>query len=184
MASFPNRCYAAANAMSIREAGAQDIVTLALLVRESNRDVAVKFGLTADNCPKHTSQCTADWVRADLARGERYFILEQGDAPMACVAYETPTPDLAYLNRLSVLPEYRRRGVGARLVRYVVDLARAAAVETISIGVIGEHAELQRWYRKLGFVDGETRRYAHLPFTVKYMACAVGGQSPAAATPE
>ena len=167
--------------MPIREAGAQDLATLAQLVRESNRDVAVTFGLTADNCPKHTSLCTADWVRADLARGERYFILEEGGAPVACVAYESPGPGLAYLNRLSVLPAYRRRGVGARLVRHIVDLARAASIESISIGVIGEHGELQRWYRKLGFVDGETRRYPHLPFAVRYMSLALASarQAPA-----
>ena len=170
--------------MLIREAGAPDLAILAQLVRESNKDVAVTFGLTADNCPKHTSLCTADWVRADFARGERYFILEDSGAPVACVAYENPSPGLAYLNRLSVLPAYRRRGVGARLVRYIVDLARAASIATISIGVIGEHGELQRWYRKLGFVDGETQRFAHLPFTVKYMSYPVGGESPAAATPK
>lgn len=170
--------------MPIREAGAQDLATLAQLVRESNRDVAVTFGLTAENCPKHPSLCTEDWVRADLARGERYFILEEGGTPVACVAYENPEPDLAYLNRLSVLPEYRRRGVGARLVRHIVELARSASIATISIGVIGEHGELQRWYRKQGFVDGETRRFAHLPFTVKYMSCAVHGDSPAAAALE
>jgi hypothetical protein len=48
-------------------------------------------------------------------------------------------------------------------------------VQTISIGVIGEHTELQRWYRKLGFKDGETKRFPHLPFSVKYMAYALQG---------
>ena len=51
--------------------------------------------------------------------------------------------------------------------------ARAASIHTISICVIGEHAELQRWYRGLGFIDGETKHFPHLPFSVKYMACAV-----------
>jgi hypothetical protein len=39
--------------------------------------------------------------------------------------------------------------------------------------VIGEHAQLQRWYNKLGFVDGETKHFAHLPFSVKYMRLAI-----------
>jgi len=33
-----------------------------MLVSESNRDVAIKFGLNAENCPKHPSFSTADWV--------------------------------------------------------------------------------------------------------------------------
>ena len=161
--------------MKIREADPHDAVALARLVAESNKDVAERFGLTADNCPKHPSQCTADWVRADLARGERYFIGCDDAQPIACVAYERAAADVAYLNRLSVLPAWRRQGVGERLVRFIVDRARADGVATISIGVIAAHEQLQRWYRKLGFVDGETRRYAHLPFAVKYMSYPLAG---------
>jgi diamine N-acetyltransferase len=159
--------------MNIREATLGDVATIAMLIREANKDVAEKFGLSADNAPKHPSFCTVAWVQSDFARGERYFILEEGSAPIACVAYENPRADLAYLNRLSVLPAHRGRGVGARLVRHIIELARAASIQTISIGVIGEHDDLQRWYRKLGFVDGETRRFPHLPFSVKYMAYGV-----------
>ena len=163
--------------MQIREASAYDAATVAALVAESNQDVAERFGLNADNCPKHPSQCTESWVRADLARGERYFIASEDAQPIGCVAYERARVDLAYLNRLSVLPAWRRQGVGERLVRHVVDLARADAVATISIGVIAAHDALQRWYRKLGFVDGEVRTYSHLPFAVKYMSCPLVGAS-------
>ncbi len=155
--------------MLIRKATVNDSETIAMLISESNKDVAVKFGLDAKNCPKHPSLCTEAWVKADFERGERYFILEEGATPIACVAYEQPSAELAYLNRLSVLPAYRLRGVGARLVQHIVDTARSASVRTISIGVIGEHAALQRWYTKLGFAAGETRRFPHLPFSVKYM---------------
>ena len=89
---------------------------------------------------------------------------------MACVAYESPNPDVAYLNRLSVLHEARRQGLGEVLVAHVLALARSDAKKTVSIGVIGEHAALQAWYRRLGFLDGDTKRFAHLPFSVKYMA--------------
>ena len=159
--------------MQIREANPDDFATIAMLVSQSNRDVAQKFGLDAGNCPKHPSFYTADWVKNDFARGERYFILEEDADPIACVAYETPSSTLAYLNRLSVLPVHRRRGLGTRLVEHVIALARSAAIQTISIGVIGEHSELQHWYRGLGFVAGETKRFPHLPFSVHYMTYAV-----------
>jgi len=157
----------------IREAFHNDAVTLARIISESNKDVAVRFGLDAGNCAKHPSFCTEDWIKADLARGERYFVFEDGGRPIACVAYETPSGSVAYLNRLSVLPGHRRHGIGERLVGHVAALARAASIPTVSIGVIGEHDDLQRWYRKLGFVDGETRRFPHLPFSVQYMTYAV-----------
>ncbi len=159
--------------MTIREASAKDLTTIAMLVSESNKDIAEKFGLNADNCPKHPSFCTEAWVKSDLARGERYFILEEDSVPIACVAYENPSAGLAYLNRLSVLPPYRNRGIGAHLVKYIIQLAQASLIQTISIGVIGEHSDLQRWYRSLGFIDGETKRFPHLPFSVKYMSYTV-----------
>lgn len=165
-----NEATTRATAMQIREATTEDLATIAMLVSESNKDVAVKFGLNAENCPKHPSFCTEAWVKADLARGETYFILEVNSKPIACVAYESPSTGLAYLNRLSVLPAHRNRGAGARLVQHIVQHARSASIQTISIGVIGEHIELQRWYDKLGFRDGETKHFPHLPFSVKYMA--------------
>ena len=157
-------------AMSIREASTKDFATIAMLVSESNKGVAEKFGLNANNCPKHPSFCTEAWIQSDLARGERYFILEKDSMPIACVAYENPSAGLAYLNRLSVLPAHRNRGIGAQLVKHVVQLAQSSSIQTISIGVIGEHDDLQRWYKNLGFIDGETKRFPHLPFSVKYMS--------------
>lgn len=160
--------------MPIREMAEADLPTIAMLVSESNKDVATTFGLNADNCPKHPSFCTESWVKADLERGESYFILESAKGePIGCIAYESPGPGRGYLNRLSVLPGHRGNGAGARLVRHVVEHARSEAVASISIGVIGEHAQLQRWYNKLGFVDGETKHFAHLPFSVKYMRLAI-----------
>ncbi len=111
--------------MKIREATKGDLSVVAHLVSESNKDVAAKFGLNSQNCPKHPSFCTDAWIQADLERGERYFILEKDGEPVACVAYENPRPGLAYLNRLSVLPAFRRNGIGARLVQYIVQLAQA-----------------------------------------------------------
>jgi len=158
--------------MQIREARPDDNTTLAMLISESNKDVATRFGLNADNCPKHPSFCTGDWVSADFARGERYFIAERDGEPMACVAYEVPNPTVAYLNRLSVLPAHRRQGLGQQLVRHVLALARTNGIPAVSIGVIGEHAALQHWYAKRGFVAGEQKHFAHLPFSVRYMSFA------------
>ena len=155
--------------MRIRESNAQDLSILALLIREANKVVAVKFGLNAENCPNHPSFCTESWIETDLARGVRYFIIEQEATPIGCVAYESPRPGRAYLNRLSVLPVHQCQGAGARLVQHIIDHARVSGVDTISIGVIGEYVELQSWYNKLGFKDGETKQFPHLPFSVKYM---------------
>jgi len=159
--------------MEIRQATSSDADLLARLVSESNKDVALKFGLNAENCPKHPSFCTVEWLQADFSRGEIYFIAYRNSEPVACVATEYPSVEVAYLNRLSVLPAHRRCGIGAELVSFVVELAHSRGAKSVSIGVIGEYTALQAWYQKLGFVSGETKRFAHLPFSVKYMAHAL-----------
>lgn len=161
---------------NIRMAGMADIATLAMLVSEANKDVALRFGLNAQNCPKHPSFCTEAWIAGDYARGERYFILEDSGVPVACVAYERLGPGRAYLNRLSVLPGHRNRGAGALLVKHIVRMAVADSVQSISIGVIGEYEELKRWYETQGFICGEVKQFPHLPFSVQYMARLLGNE--------
>jgi N-acetylglutamate synthase-like GNAT family acetyltransferase len=170
--------------MHIRSATPQDAKTLAWLIRSANHDVATRFGLTLHNCPTHPSFCTADWVLADMARGQTYFLAEEASKPIACVAIELAGAGLAYLNRLSVFPAQQRHGVGTQLVLHGLQQASASACQHVSIGVIGEHHALQRWYRQLGFVAAETKQFAHLPFSVTFMHHTapqqVAGHQPAA----
>ncbi|KFB70214.1 GNAT family N-acetyltransferase [Candidatus Accumulibacter vicinus] len=159
--------------MHIRPATVNDSAILANLISESNKDVAALFGLNRENCPKHPSFCEAGWIESDIARGELYFIAELEAGPVGCVATEYPSPHIAYLNRLAVLPTHRRQGIGAALTEFVLQLARQHGVQSVSIGVIGEHVALQRWYQTFGFVAGELKQFEHLPFSVRYMAYVV-----------
>ena len=161
--------------MHIRNGKPHDARLLAQLIAEANRDVALRFGLTVDNCPKHPSFCTEAWIQADWQRDVRYFILEREGVPIGCVALEDPqTGGGAYLNRLAVLPDSRSQGAGAMLVRHVLAQAGAAGLKTLSIGIIAALTELKQWYEGLGFRETETRSFPHLPFAVSYMACEIG----------
>ena len=154
---------------SIRPASENDIAAIAHLIQLAYKDVAQRFGLNSDNCPKHPSNTTDAWIRSDLERAVTYFLLVQDNALIGCAALETSDPSVAYLMRLAVLPEFRRRGFGEMLVQHIISQARRLAMSCISIGLIAEQEELATWYRKLGFIPGETKRFEHLPFTVRYM---------------
>ena len=156
--------------MEIVKADKNDIELIAMLVRESNRDVAIRFELDIENNPKHPSFYTADWAKSDFERGEEYFVALKNGQAMGCVAYASPEETLSYLNRLSVLPKYRRRGVGAKLVKKVIDYSKQKGKKSVSIGIIAKYSELKDWYIKLDFVEGETRSFQHLPFDVMYLS--------------
>jgi GNAT superfamily N-acetyltransferase len=153
----------------IRDAYSSDVPVLSGLIRDSFRDVAERFGLTPENCPKHPSNCTIEWIDRDLARGVIYYILEYNGVPTGCAALEIAGSDLCYLERLVVLPQNRRSGFGRTLVDHVCSNAQALGAKQIGIGIISDHTELKTWYRKIGFIEGETKVFAHLPFRVTFL---------------
>jgi ribosomal protein S18 acetylase RimI-like enzyme len=156
--------------INIRAAGLADILVLSDLIRVSFRDVAERFALTVENCPKHPSNCTDEWIEKDFARGVAYYILEHNGAPVGCIALEKANPDLCFLERLGVLPQSRRKGFGKALIDHVFTKARVLGAKQISIGIISDDTELKLWYQRIGFVEKETEEYAHLPFLVTLMS--------------
>ena len=153
----------------IRKVSPKDISLLSELIRQSYRDVADRFELTPANCPKHPSNCTDGWVEKDFDRGVSYYILEHRGKPAGCVAIEHVSADLCYLERLAVLPHERNKGFGSQLVDHVFRTAQGSGVKKISIGIIAMQTELKQWYQKIGFIEGETKNFSHLPFRVTFM---------------
>lgn len=154
---------------SIYDATPEDADMLAHVIRESFRDVAKRFLLTPQNCPKHPSNCTSEWIQSDQARGIRYFVLSQEGELIGCVGLEASKNALFYLERLAVLPEWRRKGFGRALVGHALSVAKASGARRIGIGIIADHVELKQWYAKFGFVEVEKKSFPHLPFKVCFM---------------
>lgn len=153
----------------IRKATDTDTRILSGLVRTSYQDVARHFNLTRKNCPKHPSNCTDEWIKKDLDRGVTYYILSKESIPAGCVAMEEAESQTCYLERLSVLPEFRHSGFGKKLVAHILDMAEKINVKTVSIGIIAEQENLKNWYETLGFMYVATKKFDHLPFQVGFM---------------
>lgn len=155
---------------TIRDASRADVFVLVDIIRNSFRDVADRFDLTEKNCPKHPSCCTTHWIEAALQKGVRYFLLEYKGVPCGCVALERAQPEVCYLERLAVLPEYSRRGFGKALVDHALLAAEAAGAYRVEIGIIAAQGELKEWYQRFGFVETGRAVFKHLPFEVMFMA--------------
>lgn len=154
----------------IRTAGPGDTFLLCRLIRNAFQDVALRFGLTPENCPKHPSNYTEEWVQRDLERGITYYILSHGSGPAGCVAMEKADRNVCYLERLAVLPQKRRKGFGRLLVDHVIAQAMTSGAGEISIGIIAAQIELNHWYRKIGFIEEDTKEFPHLPFLVTFLS--------------
>jgi N-acetylglutamate synthase-like GNAT family acetyltransferase len=154
----------------IRNTTNDDIELLTTLIRTSFRDIAERFNLTPENCPTHPSNCTTEWVKSALKKGIKYYILETKNNPCGCVALECARPDVCYLERLSVLPKFRRMGFGKALVNHVINEAKKLGACHIEIGIISDQIELREWYKKIGFSLKNETKFEHLPFKVTFMS--------------
>lgn len=157
----------------IRTCTMEDCAMLAGTIRTSFWTVAERFGLTKNNAARHPSNCEEDWVRKDMERGVVYYVLEMEDRTVGCVALERTDDAGCYLERLSVLPGHRRQGLGKVLVEHVFAEARRLGLHRVGIAMIAEQEELKAWYKGLGFIEGDTKEYPHLPFRVTFMSHAL-----------
>lgn len=159
--------------MKIRQAITSEASTLTKIIKTSYQTVADKFGLNSANCPKHPSNCTDEWINADLERGVIYFILESDGKDIGCAALEKADHELCYLERLAVIPENRKKGFGRMLVDHIFHEAGKLGCKKISIGIIAKQHELKNWYLNIGFKEGITKSFEHLPFEVMFMECSL-----------
>jgi len=155
--------------MNIRQANEADMGVLVNLLRNSFRDVAERFGITKENNPRSLAFCTNQRIEDDLAKGVTYYILEKDGQPCGCVAIEKAKPDVCYLMRLAVLPEYRGKGYGKMLVHHIFEKARKTGARRVEIAMISRDRKLKNWYKKFGFIQKGTKQFNHLPFKVAFM---------------
>lgn len=148
----------------------KDIDILVATIRRSFQDVAKRFDLTQENAPRHPSNCTGDWIQKDMERGVTYYVAENENIVAGCVALEQASPDFCYLERLAVLPNQRRQGLGKALVTHVLSEAKLLAAKRVNVGIIADQIELKNWYKEIGFIEGESKEFPHLPFRVTFMS--------------
>jgi GNAT superfamily N-acetyltransferase len=153
----------------IKEVNSQhDLKNSAAVIRDSFKTVALEFGLNELNCPTHPSLITLDKL-LELKSKAKLFGLFWNNMQVGFVAIEKADDKVYYLDKLAVLPEYRHKGYGGKLVEFVSNFVKKHNGQKVSLGMINESTVLKKWYQKLGFKETGTQSFEHLPFTVCFM---------------
>ena len=95
---------------------------------------------------------------------EAYALFVNGEIAAEChLVYDAPEYGTvpgkrAYLSRMATRKEYRRRGYGAMIAQFILDLAKEKGFEALALGVNCDNTAALRLYQKLGFSVYETAR--------------------------
>jgi ribosomal protein S18 acetylase RimI-like enzyme len=138
------------------------------VIRDSFKTVALEFGLNEGNCPTHPSLITLDKL-LELKEKARLFGLFLNKIQVGFVAIEKADDTVYYLDKLAVLPDFRHKGYGEKLVEFVSSFVKKQDGQKVSLGMIDESTVLKDWYKELGFRETGKRNFEHLPFTVCFM---------------
>jgi ribosomal protein S18 acetylase RimI-like enzyme len=100
-------------------------------------------------------------ILADPAKG-KIFVAREGREviAMASLLYTISTAEggkAALFEDLVTAPEHRKRGIGAALLKHVIEQARAEGVLRITLLTDMQNERAQALYRRLGFVGSPMR---------------------------
>ena len=155
----------------IRKAEASDINECVRVIREGFKTVADEFDITPENAPRFTAfAITEERLLYQLADENRHMYVhtDGGNITGYCPLLLLESGGCE-LNNLCVRPAYRHGGIGAKLLEYAFEAARALGCSRMEIGIVEENRVLRRWYEGFGFVHTGVKKFEFFPFTCGYM---------------
>lgn len=91
-------------------------------------------------------------VMDERARDERTWGVRADGVPIGAIAYRPLTPRVGVLHGVCFDPAVQGTGVSARALRAVLEELYGDGVEKVCAYVFADHARVQRFLEKLGFV--------------------------------
>jgi diamine N-acetyltransferase len=148
---------------------AEDFEKSAEVIRQAFITVAEDFYLTRENAPTNPAFLEADALKALYEKGVKLFDVYYGADKVGFSAMEKAPEGVYYLEKLAVLPDYRHKGIGRRMMDFIFETVRGEGGKKVSIAVINENTVLKQWYLAYGFEEKSLKKFPHLPFTVCFM---------------
>lgn len=148
-----------------------DLSDVVQVLNRAHGTVAKQFGFTRETNPSNNAFIDADTLKAQLHTGINLYGMKVDEELVGCIAVEKSgiEIDTYYIEKVSVLPEYRHRGHGVELMDFATELIQGAGGHFVSIALIDSHSTLKSWYLSQGFEQTGVKSYEHLPFSVCFM---------------
>ena len=149
----------------------EDVSAVLKVLNLSHGTIARDFNFTKEDNPTNNAFIDEKTLREQLKNGIALYGLKMGNRLVGCIAIEKSKreADTYYIEKVSVLPEFRHQGIGVRLMDFATDKIKNAGGKIISIALIDSNSKLKKWYLSQGFVETGFKDFEHLPFRVCFM---------------
>ena len=149
----------------------QDIKECVNVIRASFLTVADEFGFTEENAPRFTAFATTEqrlfWHIYNEKRPMYIFVIDNIIVGYYSLALQSNNE--CELNNLCVLPQFRHKGIGEKLLRHSFETAKDLGCSKMNIGIVEENKILRKWYESFDFKHIGTQKFDFFPFTCGYM---------------
>ena len=164
----------------IREVRREEIPACIRVIRNSHQTVADAFGFTVENAPRYVAFATDEnrllWHMDSEHR--LMFVDEEDGIIRGYYSLLLKKGNECELGNLSVLPEYRHRGIGASLLKHSLGIARQHNCRVMRLSIVEENSVLRKWYDRNGAVHTGTEKFSFFPFTCGYMMIDLAKEDP------
>ena len=155
----------------IKQIHEKDIAECVNVIKESFLTVADELEFTADNAPRFTAFATTEDRLLYQYQNEHRPMYAYYDDDKIIGYYSLALKDdnECELNNLWVLPQYRHKHIGIKLLEDAYIKAKEKECKKMCIGIVEENTILRKWYEDNGFFHIGTKKFDFFPFTCGYM---------------
>ena len=155
----------------IKKIHEKEILECVNLIKESFITVTDELGYTAGNAPRFTAFATTEDRLLYQLNNERRPMFAYYDDGKIIGYYSLALQgnNECGLNNLCVLPQYRHKRIGVKLLEDAYIKAKEMGCKKMNIGIVEENTILRKWYEDNGFIHIGTRKFDFFPFTCGYM---------------
>ncbi len=154
----------------IRPMETKDMDRCVQVIRDSFMTVADTFGFTQENAPRFTAFATTiERLQWQYQEGRPMYVWEEDGQIVGYYSLHLQGERKCEMNNLCVLPAYRHRQLGKKLLEHAFAQARERGCVRMCIGIVEENVRLRKWYETYGAVHVGTEKFEFFPFTCGYM---------------
>lgn len=163
--------------MEIKEVTIDEAELIINIISESFLEQAALLAITKQNCPKYVAfETLEDLIRRYNEIKENFVVGFEDGIPIGTVRYNksNQNSENGFINRLAVLPAFRGRNLGSKLMCYAEEQLKLNNVKKVEISIVSQFESLRRYYHNLGYKSICDKKFDIFPFEVHFMEKTLG----------